>query len=198
MTNITQFESKFDALHERDKGFAADLIKAHKRYGSWTPKQAYWADKLCKRVDAAQQPQLKLEPGELESIIELLSVKGKSAKWPKIALTTPDGKEVRLAVAGNRARHPGSVNVTDNAPYHQATWYGRIHTDGRFEGHFNNPMPADIWQLLKAFAENPAAMAKHHGQVTGHCSFCNRKLKDDRSLQAGYGPHCAKAHNLEW
>ena len=57
---------------------------------------------------------------------------------------------------------------------------------------------ADVQSLVVEFADNPAEVAGKYGKLTGGCSFCNRKLDDNRSLDVGYGPVCAKRFNLVW
>jgi len=36
------------------------------------------------------------------------------------------------------------------------------------------------------------------GRLHGICCFCAKDLTDDRSIEVGYGPVCAKKHHLPW
>lgn len=43
-----------------------------------------------------------------------------------------------------------------------------------------------------------AEQAEAFGHITGSCVFCTRKLTDERSIVAGYGPKCAENNGLPW
>lgn len=40
--------------------------------------------------------------------------------------------------------------------------------------------------------------AAEFGKITGTCVFCSRRLTDERSVEAGYGPKCAANNGLAW
>src|SRR5262249_14997097 len=108
--------------------------------------------------------------------------------------------EVRLSVAGQRARVPGSINVATNARYGDSTWFGRILRDGAFEPSNRVETPAQLVPVLREFAEKPAEMAAKHGKVMSKCCFCDTTLhgEDGVSAALGYGPTCAKNFDLPW
>jgi len=53
-------------------------------------------------------------------------------------------------------------------------------------------------QVLKALAENPAAVAAAYGKLTGNCCFCGSNLSNARSTGVGYGKTCAEHYGLSW
>ena len=114
--------------------------------------------------------------------------------YPKIKLTDREAGTVQLSLAGPKARHPGSMNITDGQPYGANAWYGRISPDGHF-----TPSPqcvGPVARLLIMFARDPAAVAKAHGELTGNCCFCSRTLTNAGSIEVGYGPICAERYDL--
>lgn len=121
---------------------------------------------------------------------------GRRRMLPKITLETADGRTVILAVAGERSRAPGSINVTDDRRYPDNTWYGRIETDGGWRA--GRAADAAVLDLLRRFAADPAAVAAEYGRTMGSCCFCRRPLTDPRSILVGYGPECAARWSLPW
>ena len=56
-----------------------------------------------------------------------------------------------------------------------------------------------LW--LKAAIEDPENLLVPLGNrlaVSCHCRFCAKELTDFPSVEAGYGPYCAKKHGLPW
>jgi hypothetical protein len=58
--------------------------------------------------------------------------------------------------------------------------------------------PNRMVRVFAVFAQNPEQVAAQYGRMTGCCSFCDRKLKDSRSVEMGYGPVCAGKFGLDW
>jgi Family of unknown function (DUF6011) len=52
--------------------------------------------------------------------------------------------------------------------------------------------------LLREINDDFLGAVKKHGERTGICTFCGRKLTDPRSVLAGYGPICAEKFGLPW
>jgi hypothetical protein len=141
--------------------------------------------------------------GNLAAVFELFAKAKAHLKYPKIVLAiTENGaviETIRINVAGDRAKVPGSLNVVsldklDNMG--RKLWYGRIHTDGRFEQ--SRGGSAKIVDKLRAFANAPAEVAAADGKLTGNCSFCHLPLSDERSTAVGYGATCAKHWHMPW
>lgn len=190
---LSELSQSLDRLSEGDRSFANSLLHAHARYGRLTEKQAPWVQKL---LDRATKPvETKTEAvGDLAGVMQLFEKARKHLKRPAVVLGCDNG-EVRINVAGERARCPGTLNVIDEA---SRTWFGRIHHDGRFEHSRRDEPPAAVSALLTRFAADPASVASEHGRLTGRCCFCNTSLTDERSTAVGYGPVCAKHYDLPW
>jgi hypothetical protein len=133
--------------------------------------------------------------GDLKGILGLAR---KHLKRPSIVLACDQVGELRISVAGQYAKVPGSLNVATNASYGQSVWYGRIKVDGSFEPSYRTATPATLLPLLRKFAARPAETAAEHGKLTGRCCFCDRRLTDERSTAVGYGGTCAKHYGLPW
>lgn len=146
--------------------------------------------------------------GDMAGINTLFNNARNHLRRPAIVLSVPSNNDtVRISVAGERARVPGSLNVVSNVradDFGRAVWYGRVHQDGRFEA--SNRLPAginsshlnEIVARLRDFATNPARVAGEHGRLTGRCCFCHHPLEDERSTAVGYGPICAGHYGLPW
>lgn len=52
--------------------------------------------------------------------------------------------------------------------------------------------------ILDDFCNDMRGSVAHYGLEMGYCSFCNRPLSDERSIQVGYGPQCARNSRLPW
>jgi hypothetical protein len=126
-------------------------------------------------------------------IVKLLSDAKAHLKFPKALFLAPDGKsELRLSLAGTGSKYPGAVQVKV-----AGNWLGRIAPDGTVTYGIANDKA--LLATLTTIAGNPAAAAAAYGKFSGHCSFCGKKLTDDRtgsSIEVGYGPVCAKHYGL--
>ncbi len=132
-------------------------------------------------------PSVRLDMSPVADFI--LAAKERGVKFPSVSFLAPDGGELRLKVSGATATEPGAVNVLVNDQ-----WLGRINPTGEVVGRLRTY--AAVLETLTKIATDPAGMAKAYGALTGHCSFCNRKLTDAGSVEVGYGPTCAKAFGL--
>ena len=203
MTNVEQLKQNLGKLSPRDRDFANSLLDGFSRYGSLTPKQLFWVDKLNARVNAPQPAAVKIAVGSMKGVIALFDHAKQHLKHPKITLSL-NGSPVTLAIAGAQAKAPGSINVMGEGKFPNREWFGRISPEGEWSP--SRALDSDatkrdaLLALLTEFANNPADVAKKFGILTGNCSFCMRPLSDDRSVAAGFGPICADHYGLteEW
>lgn len=154
---------------------------------------------LCKPVDCAEManPALAKYTGDFKQIRFMFdSANEANTDWPKICI----GGKWHLTLAANSN---GQLNITNGANYNAPDnkWYGRIErATGKIS--FNRQLPQterdEILQLITTFDANPPKFAKLHGDATGCCMFCSRKLTDSRSVASGYGPICAETYALPW
>jgi hypothetical protein len=154
-----------------------------------------WIDTMLKDVKALppKAPVKDDDVPDLTAVITLLADATAHIKYPKVHF---ENVNIVLALAGNRARFPGSVNVTSEGGYGNNDFFGRIHTDGRFEP--SRTSTDKVKDFLINLSDDVVGTVKQHGKDTGNCSFCSRPLSDDKSVTAGYGPVCAKTYNLPY
>jgi hypothetical protein len=186
-------EKILPSLSAKDRDFAESLLRGYGSYG-FTPKQLYWAQRLSGLITEPKEERAKAAVGDLSSVLALFDKAGQKLKKPAIVLTL-NGNEIRISVASQRARHPGTLDVVNEST---GTWHGRILRDGNFEISPRDEPIAGLLELLKAFAANPAKVAAAHGFLTGRCCFCNLKLTDERSTAAGYDAKCASNYGLDY
>lgn len=182
--------------------FANSLLGQHKKSGGkLSPAQWAWVKKL---VDGASnrtpKPELSTEAvGDFSGVIALFATaKNSKLKYPKITMHDENGNTIQLSMAGAKAKKPGSINVTDGGKFGSNIWYGRVLADGTWEQ--SSKATREVGNLLKELSANPAAFAFKHGEKHGHCCFCNKKLTQENSMLAGFGPVCADNWGLknEW
>lgn len=148
------------------------------------------------------------EIGDLSGVLALFAQAKVNLKFPKIVLQVSEYLTVRLSVAGDRAKVPGSINVSnletngnvDNYGNPEHDWFGRVLTSGSYEPsrRTDAAVTAKIASRLRELASEPAKVASEFGRLTGNCCFCNRALEDERSTAVGYGKTCAKNFGLPW
>jgi len=115
--------------------------------------------------------------------------------WPKVKLAFNDNPLV-FTVAGDRARAPGAINLTDGGSYGQNKWYGRINTDGRFTPaeaarNLSAGDKAELWAILDRLRTGDAEQVfAEYGKRFGVCCMCGRELTNESSVAAGIGPIC--------
>jgi hypothetical protein len=201
--NIETLEKNLGRLSEKDRGFAVSLMKSVRtQKRSPSDKQVYWINELARRAEngeTAAPERQKTAVGDLSGVMVLFDRARKHLKHPAIVLGWRNENEwineVRLNLAGDTARVPGSINVINEG---DRNWFGRILKDGQFEHSPRTTTPKPVLDLLGRFACDPVAVAGEHGRLTGKCCFCNTALTDERSTGVGYGPVCAKRFGLDW
>jgi hypothetical protein len=193
--------------------FAAGLVADDYQWrnrGGLIGNKANWAivvaqeelDRRRRTATAAERPAGPVLTGDFAALSAIFTravrpgPNGRRRMLPKITLETDNGRTVVLAVAGERSRAPGSINVTDDRRYPDNTWYGRIETDGTWRG--GRAADEAVLDLLRRFAADPAGVAAEYGRAMGSCCFCRRALTDPRSILVGYGEICAHRFGLPW
>lgn len=175
-------------------GFVASVLDQFARRGSLSSGQ--WAA-INRIADDIRNPKPKVVL-DFAAIIAIFTAASAHLKFPKVRLALHDLSEIVLSRAGQRARQPGTINVTNGGRYGEADnkWFGRIGLDGIFQR--ARDCTDEIGELLVRFSGDPAGVAAAHGKLTGNCCFCGRKLSDERSTDMGYGPVCARNFGLAW
>ena len=173
-----------------DNNFAQSLVSQYLNKGYLSDKQIFWVNKL------AQEKNIKPDNNsvELGKIAQLFQSAAARLKSPKITIAV-NGVTVKLSLAGQNSRYPGSIHITDGRPYGANTYYGRI-TNGIFWP--TNSCNQAILDILGQLNGDPIATMQAYGVRSGNCGFCNKQLTDERSIVVGYGPICAKHWGLPW
>lgn len=193
-----------DSLNVSDRSFAESLCNAFNRGRTLSTKQIYWVGKLLQR--ASRPAPVAATQVNVTRIIELFERARLHLKFPAIVLSVQQGQRIelfRFSLAGERARFPGSINITSyekNPATGQRNFFGRVHRDGHLESHENADAQilSLVIQAVKKFAADPVGVAAAHGRLTGHCCFCHKRLTDERSTAVGYGKICASHFGLSW
>lgn len=173
--------------------FYDSLLSQYRRKGDLSDKQCACIERALDRASKPYVPETE-DLGNFEGVINLFDTAKSHLKYPKIRLTAGDNPVV-LAVAGERAKYPGTINVSDGGPWGDNVWYGRINREGKLEK--SRSTTFEVIAVLKALAKDPAKVAEAYGKKYGYCCFCARELTDDRSVAAGYGPVCADHYGLK-
>lgn len=139
---------------------------------------------------------------DLKNINKLFDKAKIHLKFPKIALglkNDPNGLRITLSGSAN----PGCISLHSVVKQTSNRWwgvkrvfYGRIAPNGDVT--VSDRAPAEMVDLLKEFAADPAKVAASHGHLTGNCCFCSLPLSDERSTAVGYGAVCADHYDLPW
>ena len=206
---VARLRAVVGQLAGSDQNSARSLLAGAARFGSLTPKQEMFARCLVDRGSGRVPPAAVRAVGSLAGIMALFDTAKQHLKFPAIELGVPAIVAdrlfaVRVNVAGERAREPGSLTVVtaEKNAEGSRTYLGRITRAGVWEASSRNGYPAlvvaAIGDRLAAFAAEPAKIAGEHGRLTGRCCFCRIRLTDERSTAVGYGEKCSENYGLPW
>lgn len=185
-----------DRLAQRDAAFAGDLIRNFNRWGSLSDKQMHWVGVLTQRATEPRPEPKATATVSFQNIQDLFDRASQKLRRVKVRLQDSNGTPVVFARAGGRSKYAGQIMITDGGPFGNNRYFGRIAGDGSLFA--TRAADAGVLGLVQEFAQDPATTAGKYGRLTGGCSFCTKPLKDDRSLQVGYGPVCARHFGLAW
>ncbi len=214
-TDLSDDEAK-KICREELSGYPRDIA----RFRNPSATQWYWIHRSAlehKRPELKKPKNPIAEESYISTMLHFSTCKQRSdAKRLKVKLTTAilhgDTEQFQytdsvsnyptfmLSLAESRSTFPDSINI--RGPYdpetHRRPWYGRIHTDGRFEMNQASPMPDDIKSVLEQFNANPIDVSKRCGLLMGNCVYCSKPLTDPVSLKAGYGKVCASKWDMPY
>ena len=196
-------EDGIATLPSSDQAFAYSLLSQWKKNHTLSTKQMAYVNQFVEEIQSPALPGLgKTEApvtlvGDFSGVIAFF--KAAKVQFPKLRLNLMDGSPVALSMAGTKSKYPGTVNVTDGKPFGQNVWYGRVTKDGKWEqSHSARDRQVSLSILLMELSKDPIATAAAYGHATGNCCFCMSGLTDERSIERGYGPVCAKHWGLPW
>lgn len=183
-------------LSPKDQEFARDIMSKPE-----TPGRLLWIGRLAER--ATRVPAQAAQVGDIAPIVAMIQLAKSKLRWPAILLGDPRSP-LRVTVAGDKAREPGSLTLTDGSADRdqdgRRAWFGRVTLAGEFQPSRDLPAveAAAIHKLLVEFAADPQTVARKFARRSGRCCFCNHALddKDQVSTILGWGPVCARNWNL--
>lgn len=127
-----------------------------------------------------------VEPVPVANIVAFLAAATK-LKFPKLRVLDVDGSgELTLAPS---TKYPGALFVRNSSDR-----LGGVRADGQPFGRVASD--AALRTHLAKVNAAPLAAAKHYAAIKCNCSFCSLPLTDEASVEAGYGPVCAKHYGL--
>ena len=131
------------------------------------------------------------------TIVNLMHKAKLHIAYPKIRLQS-ENLVIQLSVAGNKARQPNSINITDGKSYPNNKYFGHILPNGTLKWSYGTTIQETdlISHELELFAKMPTKYAKMYSSATGNCMFCAKTLTDPQSVAVGYGPICAAHFGL--
>lgn len=178
------------------------------RVGEFVERNSY-GDYCYRIVKAEAAAPTKI--GDLSGILALFNTAKTHLKRPTIVLGLPHPQNrdvlagtIRINVAGERSKVPGSLTVLDgerDETSGERDWFGRILLDGTYQPSrtaSTGQLATRIIDRLREFAADPDGIAKHSATLTGKCCYCNNRLKDERSTAVGYGATCADHYGRPW
>jgi hypothetical protein len=168
--------------------------------GYWALKgnQIFWLHKLAQeQLQREARPVEAAQPrGEnFAAVRDLLQAARDNGKqFPKLKIAL-GGQVVVFALAGAKSKNPGGVNVTDGGKYPANVFFGRILTDGTWQGSPRAEGYEAVVNFLRELNMDPATIASREGHRSGCCCFCGEDLT---ASTVGYGPVCARRHGLPY
>lgn len=211
-----RLEALLPHIAQKSHEFAGSLIFWARNVGTHLSKgRAEWIAKLITetegRIAKKDAPRTQVGLGDCSGINALFDRAKTNLKRPQIVIKAPEevGQYIRLSVASDNAKVPGSINVVVDEPplalrrdeADVQHWFGRVLADGALEvspRFKSDARLAAVSTLVAKFAADPATGAKESARLTGKCVFCNTKIKDERSTAVGYGRVCSVRYGLPW
>jgi hypothetical protein len=146
------------------------------------------------REGAARTPEY--EPIlELRTIVNMIARAGESGlKEPRITLPMADDVVLRFG----RSRGAERIWVDHGPREGRKTLLGMIDPEGTLTP--VAAIPDEVLGLLLEFNDDPVAVSRRLGHVSGRCCYCGLSLTDYRSTAVGFGPVCSRNWGLheEW
>jgi len=199
IAELARLKTEYVRLPEKDQSFALSLLRQQTSRGL-SAKQWPWVKKLVDRIDqpAATGPR---NLGDQTALRALFATAALKVKFPHLLLRHAGegfSETIKVWIAGARSAHPGSFAVASTAVSRE--WLGRITQDGTWTpGHSRSAIEYDsVADLLAKLIAAPSTFLADNGKEAGACCYCGIELTDARSVQAGYGPTCAKKWGLAW
>ena len=198
---LARLKTEYVRLPAKDQTFALSLLQQQARTGALSPNQWPWVRKLVERIDQPANAAETRNLGDQTALRAMFAAAAPKIKFPHLLLRHDCGEyteTLKVWIAGPRSAQPGSFSVTTTAVSRE--WLGRIGRDGIWTpGHTRSAIEYDsVADLLSELIAAPHAFLAANGKSAGACCYCGSELTDARSVEAGYGPTCAKKWSLPW
>ncbi len=195
ITNALTIALNGTKLSERDRNGASILLRKAQIYGNLTDRQKQWANDILGRTNHAPAPVVLDTPDTVGAgfnrVMTMLNLAAQKLKKPGIHLLAEGGQPVVLMLDTRMS----TVHVKSARGYGSA-YFGTILPDGTI--HKRHRWTLAVEALIEDLGASVEGSALSYAAKTGLCCFCNRKLEDERSTKAGYGPVCAGNFGLPW
>lgn len=180
-------------LSDADQRFADSLLGGFAKWGSFTPNQKPYVEKLIARA-SGQEPKEIIKTIPAPVVWNFFKTAFGVLKHPKVDLGP-----VVFAFRGAYRRYPERILLRDaqGAPLGEIT-YSAAEAEGVFRhvGGQNEETRASIERLVLAFNKDPIALITKAGKTSGRCALCRKELTDPESVARGIGPICIKNWNV--
>lgn len=202
-------------LNSWESGFASSILKKSTPLGSnLTEKQLNCVHKITDKWAGSFKGNTQLELLEflkkdskkptflnkgvqVSSMSDVVTLMNKVKGFPKLWFKLPNDADLCIYKATERSKYAEQLQLTGGA--YGSAYYGRITQQGElFVYPEGKKVEKELTTLLKRLGADPSRVASEYGKLTGSCSFCHRKLSDERSKEVGYGSTCASNYDLEW
>ncbi len=146
------------------------------------------APAVPERVVRVTVPSIPNEPGEFAPIVDALTTVRQHLKYPKLLVRTATGRNLEVQLCSERSKYVGQVRVVEDGGDNM--WFGQIDKLGHASDRLLRA-PADVVDVLRELAKNPAEFARAQGKQLGICCCCGAELENPESVANGIGPVCA-------
>lgn len=174
--------------------FARDIAQQMTLGKPLTERQRRAAEKMMQKVKAKDASR-KAAEGAMEGVSftglrDAFTRASTGSKLKRLILRAPNLR-IKPAKSRRAAAEIGTLFVADDA----GRLVGRINESGDLIAVGVGPN-AEQRTALKSFADDPSAAARRYGKMMSSCAVCGRALSDEKSVELGIGPVCAKAWGL--
>ncbi len=160
-------------LSEWESNFANSVITQLEKKGDLSEKQWGCIAKIVDQVENPKKPAFLSESTKVANMSGVVALMNKVKGFPKLWFKLSNDRDLCIYKATDRSKYAGQLQLTGGK--FGSAYYGRITQEGEL---FTYP--------------------DEYGKLTGTCSFCHRKLSDERSKEVGYGATCASNYELPW
>ena len=189
--------SKEGKLSEWESNFANSVITQLEKKGDLSEKQWSCIAKIVDQAENPKKPAFLSESTKVANMSGVVALMNKVKGFPKLWFKLSNDRDLCIYKATDRSKYAGQLQLTGGK--FGSAYYGRITQEGElFTYPEGKEVEKELTSLLTRLGSNPAEVASEYGKLTGTCSFCHRKLSDERSKEVGYGATCASNYELPW